>query len=225
NASDRFGTVDPGGLAQVRALAGAMIHQSDNTATEVLLDLVGREAVEQVQARMGMVRPEQNIPFLSLAEWARLKFGRPPSADEYAALPDVAARRRFIDERVANRSAGPRETTTPARPIHIDTVEWFASPEDICRAHVALQEMARRPGLEPLRSILRTTFTWLKPTADYIGFKGGSEPGVYDLTFYIERGGKRYAVVMLLSNPERHFRASPAIVRDAYRLLTASKAR
>jgi hypothetical protein len=38
-------------------------------------------------------------------------------------------------------------------PADIDTIEWFASPDDICRAFAGLQQLAARPALAPLGPI------------------------------------------------------------------------
>ena len=61
--------LDPGLQPTVRDLITLMIIVSDNTATDALADLVGREAVTAHMARLGL--PETRIRFSDL-EWDRL---------------------------------------------------------------------------------------------------------------------------------------------------------
>jgi hypothetical protein len=74
-------------------------------------------------------------------------------------------------------------------PRDIDTLEWFASAADVCRAFAALAAKADVPAaapalralaLNPGVSIDRGAFT-------YVGFKGGSEPGVLTTSWLLRR--------------------------------------
>ena len=90
-------------------------------------------------------------------------------------------------------------------PRDIDTIEYFASPDDICRAFAGLQQLAARPGLAPLGSILSAIDGSIEldpaqwPT---VWFKGGSEPGVLTLGYLATNSkGQTFAVVGMLANP------------------------
>jgi hypothetical protein len=68
-----------------------------------------------------------------------------------------------------------------ASPTDIETLEWFASPDDICRAFAGLQQLAAQPALAPIGSILSANngIPALDPAQwPTIWYKGGSEPGV-----------------------------------------------
>ena len=62
---------EDGSTTTVREAAELMISISDNTATDLLINLLGRERVEQAQAIYGHSQPELNIPFLTTREWRR----------------------------------------------------------------------------------------------------------------------------------------------------------
>ena len=79
----------------LRELAERMITVSDNTATDHLMALVGREAVEQIQTIMGHSQPAVNVPFLTGRELTVLKYsGDAALAESYIAAG--AAERRAI---------------------------------------------------------------------------------------------------------------------------------
>jgi hypothetical protein len=62
----------------------------------------------------------------------------------------------------------------------VTRAEWFATPADVCRALVALDELAATPGLEPVGNVLSTNpGVEVDPDVyEEVYFKGGSEPGV-----------------------------------------------
>jgi len=120
------------------------------------------------------------------------------------------------------------QSTEGSLPADIDTIEWFASPDDICRAVAGLQQLAAQPGLAPLGPIL---------SADNLGigldpaqwptvwYKGGSEPGVLTLGYLATNSkGQTFVVVAMLSNPAATLPPSAepgllAIVRGAFELI------
>ena len=76
--------------------------------------------------------------------------------------------------------------TLPGSPTDIDTIEYFASPDDICRAFAGLQQLAAQPKLAPLGPILSAggAGIGLDPAQwPTVWFKGGSEPGVLTLGY------------------------------------------
>jgi hypothetical protein len=96
---------------------------------------------------------------------------------EYRAA-DLAGRRALLEEQVTTAPL-PAVADFPRGPTAVTTVEWFASPADVCRVLVGLDDMAERPGLEPLRDVLSTNPGIASPASfERVLFKGGSEPGV-----------------------------------------------
>ncbi|HUR49267.1 MAG TPA: serine hydrolase [Acidimicrobiales bacterium] len=204
-----------GETATVRDLARAMWDVSDNTATDVLIELVGREAVEAALTTMGMAEPARNIPLLLLREWSILKYGRPPLAPEYLQLAGVSPRRAFLSGRIAELGGRLGELDWSVKPAHAE-IEWFATPNDQCRALLHLQAMAKRPGIRQIREVVQTT---AGGKITYASYKGGSEAGVLSHALYFERGGERYVVVVLLRNRDVEIAMPPELIRDAAYLL------
>ncbi|MGD9693976.1 MAG: serine hydrolase [Phycisphaerales bacterium] len=194
----------------VSKLAELMISISDNTATDHLIDLIGRKAVADVIRELAPDGAERTLPLLSTADMARLKFVHPNLGRQYAGL-DPDARSQFVltlpergpfpwpdDPAAVNRL----DLTTPS---FIDKIEWFASGTDLCRTMVDLARLSNETGLEPLDGILSAnpglppdqarawTTTW---------FKGGSEPGVVTLAYRLATDDLDRVVVIALSDPD-----------------------
>ncbi len=128
-----------GSTLSVRELATRMISISDNTATDHLIDLVGRDQVEQALVTLGHSNPAATTPMLTTREMFVIKTN-PDLLARYQSA-DAAARRDLLDGEVAAAPL-PAVTDFPTAPTAVTTVEWFASPADVCRALVD----ARRPG-------------------------------------------------------------------------------
>lgn len=215
HTSLRTESMQSGQRVPLEEMARHMIEVSDNTATDLVMGAVGREAVEAVQAEMGMTEPERNVPFVDTRELSLIKFGRPPVVDEYLAL-DVGGRRAFLADRLAGRPAMLDDLALTPRPVAVETVEWFASASDLCRAQVALQSRG-----DPVRRILGgNPGLPFGSDAEYVAFKGGSEPGVLAGSWYIEhRDGRRFAISVLLRNRESGIDSTVlSVAADAFRL-------
>jgi len=171
----------------VEQVARQMISISDNTATDHLLRTVGREAVEAAMARTGHAAPQANRPFLSTRELFHLKLGDQAGRDEYLAA-DEAGRRALLAKLEAAALPDLAAASSWKKPRAIDTLEWFATPADLCRAMVALKEAGSAEG-SPVLGILGQNpgVRYDKERWAYVGFKGGSEPGVMNLTFLLRR--------------------------------------
>ena len=187
---------DPAGSSvTVRELARRMIEISDNTATDHLMNLVGRDQVEQALVTLGHHRPADTLPLLTTRELFTIK-ADPELVARYAAADEVA-RRAILDEEIALQPLPPLESFPPT-PVAPTTVEWFASPDDICRALVALDDRAEAAGLEPIREILSANPGVAADPATFpqILHKGGSEVGLLAGAWLATRpDGSRIAVV------------------------------
>jgi len=186
----------------VREAARAMIGISDNTATDLLIDLVGREAVEAAQGDLGHHDPSLNVPFLTTRELFQLKWQI--GDDERAAYvaDDADGRRAFLDDDLAERPFDV-EVADVTTPTELETLEWFATAEDICRAHAGLAE---RGGDDPVVREVVAANPGVAVDASvwpYVGFKGGSEPGLMALSWYLEStGGDAQVLVTVAVDPE-----------------------
>jgi beta-lactamase class A len=175
-------------------LAHRMIEHSDNTATDHLIDLLGRDAVEQALVDLGHANPSATLPALTTRELFIIK-SDPDLLSRYATA-DEAHRRTLLATEVATAPL-PTAEAFGRVPRAVDTVEWFASPEDICRAWVALHRLASTPGLEPMGEMLGATSDAIldRNKLPTVWSKAGAEPGVSFVSWLAERPNGRFVVV------------------------------
>ena len=221
--------VPAGTRVSVRQTALQMIANSDNTAADMLIHLVGRAAV-QAQDRQWSAHAALNVPFLTTREAFLLKDLYPALAQRYLSLAP-AQRAAFLAssaDPLPFSQAHAQNAANGSLPTDIDTIEWFGSPDDICRALAGLQQLAAQPALAPLSPILSgdNLGIGLDPAQwPTIWYKGGSEPGVLTLGYLATNSkGQTFVVVAMLSNPSATLPPSAqagllAIVRGAFELV------
>jgi beta-lactamase class A len=189
----------PGTKRSLATLAERMISISDNTAADHLLYTVGRKEVEAAVRAAKHAKPALDTPFLSTRELFLFKLGMPaPEVERYLKLPE-ARRRDYLDKTLAGKA--PRadlagEWKTARR---TDKLEWFASSEDLCHVMATLWTRAQAPKGAPLLGVLaKNPGLPIDATVwPYIGFKGGSEPGVINMTYLLRRDDNQWFVVTL----------------------------
>jgi hypothetical protein len=203
----------PGSSFTVEQVATKMISISDNTAADMLIDLVGRDAVE-AQVRRWSTHASANHPFLKTREMFMLHYV-PGLADRYLATPRDR-REVFLRSSVDPLPLGSVGAGYSADPRAVETIEWFASPDDVCRAFAGLQQLAGEPRLAPLSKVLSTETGKIGLTPPQWGtvfFKGGSEPGVLTLGWLAPaKRGKTFVVEAMLTNP--HAALAPDSITD-----------
>jgi beta-lactamase class A len=170
-----------GSLLTLQSLAALMISQSDNTATDSLIYLVGKEAIEAVAPR--------NRPFLTTREAFILKSARNEELLKRYRAGDETKRRVVLDD--VNKQRLPEVSEIRSTPTALD-VEWYFSARELCGSieKVAdLPQMSINPGVANAKD-------WKR-----VAFKGGSEPGVLNLTTWLlAKNGKSYCVAATWNN-------------------------
>jgi beta-lactamase class A len=184
----------------LRTLAERMISISDNTATDHVLYTVGRKKVEAAVAASKHAKPKLNAPFLSTRELFLLKLG--PATDEADKYVELSAekRRAVLDGKLATMKPTLEGVEGWTAPRRIDSLEWFASADDLCRLMATLVARANKSEkAKPVLDVLSKNPGLSIDTRvfPYIGFKGGSEPGVMNLTWLLRRDDDRWFVVSL----------------------------
>lgn len=159
-------------------LAAMMISESDNTAADTLISALGRKTIESDLAALGHSNPALLKPFLRTSEMFKLKTDSGASL-KYLSL-DAAGKYDFL----AALPAGlPAVEDLKQSPFGVDSIEWRASPADLCRVlgrilkeddRKALDILAMNRGLKIPDGFL------------YAGYKGGSEPGVLAMTWLLK---------------------------------------
>lgn len=195
-----------GTRVEVRSLAEAMIWKSDNTATDHLIDLLGRENVYQSFAAYGHGDPSINAPLLLTRELFAIKmtqssdwmqrYMQASDADQLAMLESDIDPLRLNPEGDWGRWNGPTA---------INGIEWFASAAELCRVSASLWSIGAQPGLAPVREIMTGNRGGIGDQAiwERAGYKGGFEAGVVNMTFVLERSDGRVFFVSAGYNTSR----------------------
>jgi beta-lactamase class A len=169
----------------LHTLASLMVARSDNTAADHLFHTLGRGAIEMQQRAAKIQAPERNLPFLSTSELFKLKLILPTERLQQYAEASEANKRKIIETLTQVRLQSPRTLTTP---LLVDRVEWFFTTDDMCRLLDRFRLSKVQAELLPILTITRPyeldTYEW-----DYLGFKGGAEAGVLNLSVLGRRKG------------------------------------
>jgi hypothetical protein len=205
-----------GTRVSVQQVATDMISISDNTAANMLIALLGRNAVEAATRASGMADPALDVPFLTTRELFVLKLHDwPELAKRYLALGHTGRQELLSHtvDRVPLSALSPAGWTGPR---DIGSLEWFASPADICHVFASLAALAQQPKLAPLAGILARNPGGLNLNPGQwrpVWFKGGSEPGVLTLNFLATtRTGQAYVASVLTANPSAPLAQNSAVL-------------
>jgi len=188
--------------------AAAMTSLSDNTATDMLINLMGRSAVEDALTTTGMANPALDRPLLTTREIFVLKLRQWPALAERYISANEPSRRTLLASTV-DRAPLPAVAAAGSwiAPRDINSLEYFASASDICRAYASLAALAARPGLSPVGQVLSLNDDSLAlDPAQWktTWFKGGSEPGVLTMAYLATtRTGHSYVVTVLAEDPSQ----------------------
>lgn len=159
----------------IASLAHLMISVSDNTATDALIHLAGRAAVEAVSPR--------NVPFLTTRELFVLKGEVSAALRRQWAEGDTATRRVLLETLAEAPLPAVGDLTAAPTP----EVEWFLSAEELCGL---LEATAGMPSLE-IDPGQADPAAWRQ-----VSYKGGSDSGVLNLsTRLVGKDGRVHCVV------------------------------
>jgi beta-lactamase class A len=201
-----FNQMPKGTSVPLRKLAEEMIRISDNSATDVLIRTLGREKIEAMQARVGIKAPAANVPFLTTMELFKLKgVGQGALGRRYLALDLKAKRKLLAGEVAATPGSAVGALFANGKPVLIDRLEWFASPSDLARVMQWLDAHRTTVGGKEAMRILAINpgiGAALAKRFAYVGYKGGSEPGVISMTALVrDLAGKARVVSASWNNP------------------------
>lgn len=168
----------------VKTCTNLMISISDNTATDHLLDYLGREKIEEYV-------PAVTKPFLKTVEAFKIKWSLEPERQKKYIQGDLAEKRDMLNEL---KDCELDIKMVLDSPTLIEEVEWFFTTKELCQVIYALraaEELRINPGLVEAAK-------W-----HIAGFKGGSEPGVLQYTHLLQKGKEEpvYAIAVTVNNP------------------------
>lgn len=167
----------------LHTLASLMISVSDNTATDQLVTVLGKPRILKLMRDSGHSNPAANEPFLTTRELFVLKTLSRETLDQWSRGP--AAARAEIAARLAAANPSLEEVNAAfANGPKALGIEWFASPADLARLYAHMRRTADPAAFEIL-GINPSATGSVKANWRAIGFKGGSEPGVMNLTWFL----------------------------------------
>lgn len=176
-----------GAPVTLQTLATLMISISDNSATDTLIGVLGRDRVDAMAARFGATGP-----VLTTREAFAIKAD--PTLTAAWAAANAAGRRALLAARSARIGAAMLHPMMfSAGPVANDTVEWTATPRDMARLLAHLRDAG--PVVRDVLAINHGVDPVTVSRFGYVGFKGGSEPGVIALTLLAQTKSGRWLAV------------------------------
>ncbi|MFG2114922.1 serine hydrolase [Streptomyces sp. NPDC048718] len=191
-----------GTRVSVRETATKMIAISDNTAADLILELLGRRAVEDSLADAGHHDPALLRPFLTSREFFELGWGDPARLAEWARR-DEAGRRALLREIDGPLTVGLADL---GETVHRTGLDWFMNAYDVLRVLDGLRRDSARDTTGTAERIL-TANPGLPVDRDRwsrVYFKAGSSPGVMMYAWLFEdAGGEAWVLVLRQSADEQ----------------------
>ena len=188
----------------VQTLASFMISVSDNRATDQLIALVGREAVEAEVLASSHADPELILPFLTTAELFALKASSDEKLADYAAADDSDQRVVLEALDLSGVANGDVNAIFANGPRALE-VEWFASGYDIARIFQQLDGFDD-PTVDAVLGINPAMGPADRAQWRTVAYKGGSEPGVLNFSWLLsDAEGRRYVVSIGRNDPTTTF--------------------
>jgi len=159
----------------LETLAGLMISVSDNTATDHIYNMLGSDKLREYF-------PTSCADLYNTSQVLKLKFFFPADAQKYLKA-DAAGKRAVL---AAMDAIKPSEIASLSaiyqldEPILVEEIEWFISTRNLCDVIYSLRDN---------RLIRINPATGLVDKKDWhiAGFKGGSEPGVLNYTWLLQK--------------------------------------
>lgn len=200
---ERWKSVPPGRLMDaadgaefsLADLAHRMMREGDFTGADVIVRALGRAKVEGMFTEMA--RDGRNVPLLLTRDFYAMKLAPDQGVlEEYAACDEID-RRDMLENDVAALKPSLMSAKGWTTPRAVDTVEWFASAREMCRAWLALADAERGEGMGPLTAAMDAGVglrldreRW--PVQRFVG---GAEPGVQMLSMLMKRSDERWFTI------------------------------
>ncbi len=190
-----------GAPVTLHTLASMMISISDNTATDQLIALLGQPALADMLQRSAHSAPDSNAPWLTTRELFALKGGDRDRLNAYTVA--APAERQQILDTIAQESVTTADVNRAFAngPLGLDA-EWFASNIDLVRLFQTMRAECD-PEVFAIMAINPSAPSAIAAKWDYIGYKGGSEPGVLNLTWLLrDKAGADHMLSLSWANPD-----------------------
>ena len=188
-----------------------MISISDNTATDHIMHILGRDRVEEALSYTNHSNPTKTVPFLTTKEFFVLKVALTKEEKKNYIDADRDKKLVILESEEIKKKEPEKKVMALTnwihnkKPLNIDTFEWFASARDLARVMVALKAFSELPGGINVSEVLSINpgIPFDAKVWPYVGYKGGEEPGVFQMTWLLKRSDERWFVMsMTVNNPD-----------------------
>lgn len=190
-----------GSPVTLHTLASLMISISDNTATDQLIAVLGKKRILKLMKDSGHGDPAANDPFLTTKQLFILKASDAKTIDDWRS--GDPAKQAIIETVQVAEEDPPLDQINAAfagGPKAID-IEWFASPADLAKLFVHMRRTAD-PKVFDIMAINPSATPAIRAGWGYLGYKGGSEPGVINLTWLLtDKQGRDWVLTLGWNNP------------------------
>lgn len=201
--SGRMQLLPAGTTKPLEEFATGMISISDNTAADHLIRLLTRERVEAYTNALND-NTGRNTPFLTTREAFALKLAADAALQEKFTDADDQAQRAMLAPggELADLVPDLEQASDWGEPRLIESAEWFASAKQLAHAFMRLRQLEQDPRNEPLGRIMRKNpgLALDKSVWTSVAFKGGSEPGVLNMTWLLQRDDGRWYIFSVGQN-------------------------
>ncbi len=189
-----------GAPVTLHTLASLMISISDNTATDQLIAVLGRQRILKLMKDSGHSNTGANDPFLTTRQLFILKTLEPEVLAGRSARAVLAHPAAATMVALAQPSLEAVNAAFAGGPKALE-IEWFASPADLAGLFTHMRRAAD-PEAFRIMAINPSATPAIRANWHYIGFKGGSEPGVLNLTWLLQdKAGREWVLTLGWNNP------------------------
>lgn len=189
----------------IKQMAELMISISDNTATDHLMAFLGQESI--IKSLNGLNSfINLNSPFLSTMDLFRIKTLGDHEVENYLKL-NANAKSLFLKDlgKKLDRNQTLKLLEKWEKPKDILKTEWFGTTQDVCKVMESLQKKSVQDST--IIDILSKNVPFIdvtdSPYFKYLGYKGGSEPGVLTMTFLIQSKNDSWGCLSVAYNDEK----------------------
>ena len=219
--SGRLQTWPDGSPVTLHTAATLMISISDNTATDLVMKAVGREAIEAEMRASGHTLAGNTLPFLTTREMFVIKSS--DIGETYAAANEAERRAILASLDLEDITEDQfLETFTSGTPVLIEDIEWFASMTD----QMGLMRLLAGLPDDTARQIMAVNTALGESDEEgwsYVGYKGGSEAGVLNMSWLLQdESGQWYMLAISQMDPDSEIDTS-ALLMMAKRILALAE--
>ena len=189
-------------------IATLMLGISDNTATDLLHETIGRDLINQVINNLGLISPQSLTPLLSINEQFHLFFSFPLATALTYVNGTEAFQQNFLSTQI--EPLGPVTSFPFNNESLLVSGSWRTSPLDICQTYAHLRDLPEGSDQLKLADIALgagVALPNIRNNWDRVWYKGGSLEGaitglnVLTHAWLLEtQGGSAYVVVTMTND-------------------------